>query len=135
MTVYKTKASRLIKLLFVIVLLLLFTISIYEKNYALLAISALLGALVIYIFYTTQYTIYENSLSINSGFLFGESIDIDTIKKVTRKRMNLLSGPGFSVDRLIIEYEEHGCVVISPCEKELFLAHLKRVNPDIEINT
>ena len=133
MIVYKTKASSLIKLLFTIVLLLLLLISALEKSLALFVFTITIGTLVMYIFYTTHYIIYENMLTIKSGFIYGESIEIDSIKKVTRKRKNLLSGPGFSTDRLIIEYKDHECVVISPFEKEIFLNHLKRINPDITI--
>lgn len=133
MIVYKTKASVQIKLLFVIALLILLLTSLFEKSWALLAFTIGIGGLVVYIFYATQYIVYNNVLTISSGFIFGESIEIETIKRITRKKKHLLSGPGFSTDRLIIEFEEHGCVVISPSQKDLFLKHLKRINPDIVI--
>lgn len=131
MIVYKTKASLLIKLLFVTVLIVLLIIALVEKSIALLAVTAGFGAFTLYIFFTTHYIVYENTLTIKSGFLFAASIDIESIRKVTRRRRHLLSGPGFSADRLMIEYNEHGCVIIAPCLREAFVAHLKKINPDI----
>ncbi|WP_394801052.1 PH domain-containing protein [Niabella ginsengisoli] len=54
------------------------------------------------------------------------------MRKVTRKRKNMLSGPGFSINRLIIEYNEHDCVIIAPSQQQAFMTHLKRINPDIQ---
>lgn len=131
MIVYKTKASLIIKLLFVTALVVLLSATVLEKSIALFAITAGFALIILYIFYTTHYTIYENILTIKSGFLFSASLDIDSIKKITRKRQHLLTGPGFSVDRLMIEYNEHDCVIIAPSAQTAFVAHLKRINPDI----
>ncbi|WP_346239167.1 PH domain-containing protein [Niabella insulamsoli] len=131
MIVYKTRASPLIKLMFGILLVLMTVIAAIEKSMALVAVTAGFCLLVLYIFYATHYTIYEGRLTIKSGFLFRETIDIESIKKVTRKRKHLFSGPGFSIDRLIIEYGVHGCVIISPSQQKAFVAHLKKNNPDI----
>lgn len=133
MIVYKTKASLLIKLLFSIALVLVLLFAIVEKNFALLSIAIAFTLIVLYIFSTTHYTIFEDQLTIKSGFLFNEIIPIDKIKKITRKRKNLLSGPGFSADRLIIEFNEHDCVIISPNLQQQFIDHLRRINPDIEM--
>lgn len=133
MIIYKTKASAIIKLLFMIALLFATTIALMEKNIALLSVTLLIATVIIYIFYTTFYSIYKHTLTIKSGFLFNEEIDINTIKKISRKRKNLLSGPGFSVDRLLIEYNEHDCVIISPNQQQEFLDHIKRINPNIEL--
>ena len=132
MTVYKTKASLTIKLLFSILLLIAFAIALVEKRLALVAVIIVFCAVTIYIFYNTYYTIYENQLTIKSGFLYTEWIDINTIKKVTRRKRHLLSGPGFSVDRLIIEYNDHDCVIISPSLQQAFVAHLQRINAEIK---
>jgi len=131
MIVYKTKASLLIKLLFAAALVVLLTVALIEKSIALFAVTSGFGAFTIYIFYNTHYTIYDNILTIKSGFLFTESLDIESIRKVTRRRRHLLSGPGFSVDRLMVEYNEHDCVIIAPRLREAFMAHLKKINPDI----
>lgn len=131
MIVYKTKASLLIKILFTTALLVLSTVALIEKSVALFAVTLAFGAFTVYIFYTTHYTIYENILTIKSGFLFTESLDIESIRKVTRKRRHLLTGPGFSVDRLMVEYNKHDCVIIAPRLREAFVAHLKKINPDI----
>lgn len=133
MIVYKTKSSLLIKLLFLAVLVFTLIVTIVEKNIALLAVTITFSAVIIYIFYNTYYTVYKNTLTIKSGFLFNEEINIHQIKKISRRRRNLLSGPGFSIDRLIIEYAEKEFVTISPELQNQFLEHLKRINPDIAL--
>ncbi len=133
MIVYKTKAGLLIKLLFATVLILVLIIIIIEKSIPLLAVTITFSAVIVYIFYNTYYTIYQNTLTIKSGFLFNEEIDILRIKKVSRRRRNLLSGPGFSVDRLMIEYGTGGLVTISPDLPIQMMEHLKKINPDILI--
>ncbi|HTG57659.1 MAG TPA: PH domain-containing protein [Niabella sp.] len=132
MIVYKTKASLLIKLLFATALLVLLVVALVEKSIALFAVTLGFGVFTVYIFYNTHYTIFENILTIKSGFLFTESIDIESIRKVTRRRRHLLSGPGFSVDRLMVEYNKHDCVIIAPRLREAFVRHLKKINPDIQ---
>ncbi|MEE6187880.1 hypothetical protein PIECOFPK_01950 [Mycovorax composti] len=133
MIVYKTKTSLIIKLLFTVVLICLLVFAALEKSVALVIITLVFTAVVLYIFRTTHYTVFEHRLIIKSGFLFYEEIDIESIKRITRKRSNLLSGPGFSVDRLIIEYGDDGCVIISPKLQKEFVEHLKSIHPDIII--
>lgn len=133
MIVYKPKANFIICILFAIVLAVLLIFAVSQKNAALLCIALVFTLLTLYIFYSTHYTIFENQLIIKSGFIFNESIFIDSIKKITRKRNTLLSGLRLSFYRLIIEYNVHDCIIISPHQQKQFIDHLKRINPDIEI--
>lgn len=133
MMIYKSKSSPILKFLFAIVILVLLIFAIAEKKWALFFIILIFVFVVMYVFVETHYTIYEDTLTIKSGFLFNEDVAIESIKKITLKKKSLLSGPGFSIDRMIVHYGEHGCVIISPLLKEAFLDHLKRINPDIII--
>jgi len=109
--------------------------SIMEKSWALLAIITGFTILILYLFYTTTYTIEEDILTVKSGFLFNEDVEISSIKKITQTRKHLLSGPGFSIERLVLDFNDHDCVIISPEKHEAFIAHLKNINPSIEIET
>ncbi|MCH5598342.1 hypothetical protein [Niabella ginsengisoli] len=59
MIVYKTKASLLIKLLFAVVLVVMLVMALVEKSLALFSIAVVFCAVVLYIFYTTHYTVFE----------------------------------------------------------------------------
>lgn len=132
MIIYKTKAGLLIKVLFITVIVILLAVSLVEKNIALFFVTAGIALFVIYLFYATHYTVYEQVLTIKSGFLFKASLNIDSIKRITRQRRHLLTGPGFSSDRLMIEYSAHDCVIIAPQLTETFIRHLQKINPSIE---
>lgn len=130
--VYKSKSNLLLKILFTISVLVILIFSVSEKKWGLFAVAAGLTAFVFYLFFSTIYTVSEETLHIKSGFLFDETVEIDSIKKITGTRKNLLTGPGFSVERLIIDFNDHDRVIISPESEEAFIAHLKSLNPDIE---
>lgn len=134
-TIYKTHSSLLLKLLFALVMALLLFFSISEKSWALLAVSILATAIVVYIFRNTYYSISRHRLTIKSGFLFHETIDILNIRKVKEVHQHVFTGPGFSMRRLVIYYNSRDIVVISPDQRQLFIEHLKRINPDILIET
>ena len=131
--IYKTNASRLIKLLFALVFVLFLVFSILGKSPALLIFTISIAILIIYLSNNTYYAVDQNSLVVNSSFLYNEKIPISTIKKLTPLKKNLLSGPGFSTNRIMIEYNENDCVIISPLLHEDFIRHLKRINPDIMV--
>lgn len=131
--VYKSKTSLLIKLLFFLAILILLLFSITEKSWGLCFVAISFAVIALYIFSTTYYTVYKNKLTIKSGFLFNEKIDINMIKKVKSLRKNIFSGPGFSAHRLLINYNDHDCVIISPNLQQTFIDHLTSINPDIVI--
>ena len=134
MTSYKSKTGPGIILLAAIVFGLLLFFAVKERSWALFAIFFLGLIITFYIFQNTLYIISDKMLWIKSGFLFNETIAIDAIKSITVKRKHLLSGPGFSVYRLIILYDDSDCVIISPLEKEKFIEHLTMINPQIIIH-
>lgn len=85
-----------------------------------------------YTFLTTYYTITGSVLQVRSGFLINRSIDIATVKTIIHTH-SMLSAPALSMDRLEVTYNTYDSIVISPKDKESFIAALKAVNNAIEV--
>jgi len=93
---------------------------------------AVVLAFVVHLFATTYYTIDGAELKVRSGFLINITIDINTITKIVPTR-SILSAPAVSLDRLEIFYNKYDSVVVSPLDKEGFIAVLKGMNEGIVI--
>ena len=89
--------------------------------------------LIINVLRNTYYTIDDNSrtLLVKSGFIYNHINNIDKITLV-KKTNSLLSSPALSTDRLEIRFGKFSRVVISPNDKDVFIEHLKRLNPYFE---
>jgi hypothetical protein len=85
-----------------------------------------------YTLLSNRYIIHQDKLEIKSGIFNNSSIDISQIKKI-EKSNSLWSSPASSLDRLEILYGKWDSVLISPENKEDFIADLKQINPDIII--
>ncbi|MEO6149304.1 MAG: PH domain-containing protein [Mucilaginibacter sp.] len=82
-------------------------------------------------FLNTKYTITsDNLLKIKSGFIINKQVPISTISKI-KPTGSWLSAPALSFDRLEIFYDQFDSVVISPKDKDEFIALLKTINPGI----
>jgi hypothetical protein len=112
----------------VVVMVLMLT----EKAWAGVVIVACIAAFILHMFSTTYYIISGNELKVRSGFLINIAIDIDQITKITPTN-NILSAPALSLDRLEIFYNKYDSVMISPENKEGFIAALTTINPQISI--
>ena len=80
----------------------------------------------------TSYTISATELHIKSFPFYNRRLAIDRIKKVKVSR-NLISSPAPSLDRIEIYFDSYESIVISPKDKVMFMDHLKRLNPAIEL--
>ena len=76
-----------------------------------------------WVFLSTNYTIAGDVLIIRGG-PFRWKIDIDSITSIT-PTSNPLSSPALSLDRLRIEYAKGRAIMISPKDREEFLAELE----------
>jgi hypothetical protein len=80
----------------------------------------------------TNYTITgDGSLKVRCGFFVNLFIDINTIRKIEATK-SVLSSPALSLDRLEVFYNKFDSVMISPKNKENFVAQLQNINPAIE---
>ncbi|MFD0792867.1 PH domain-containing protein [Mucilaginibacter litoreus] len=92
----------------------------------------LLAILILPMLFNTNYTITgDNKLIVKCGLLINQSIDIVSIKKITPTK-SILSSPALSLDRLEVTYNKFDAVIISPENKENFVADLQNINPAIE---
>jgi hypothetical protein len=89
----------------------------------------LFDAFFVWMYATTAYTITDDDmLLVRSGFMRWQ-IPINSIQTVRRTR-NPSSAPALSIDRLEVLYRD-GFLLISPVERERFVAELVRRNPTI----
>jgi PH (Pleckstrin Homology) domain-containing protein len=79
---------------------------------------------------STYYVIEGDTLVIRSGFI-GWRVPIREISSVTRTR-SPISSPALSLDRLRVAYGAKR-ILISPEERDRFLAMLRSVNPAITV--
>lgn len=121
-------------LLFVLVILGGSTVfMIYKKIWIGLIVIGIFALLIGHIFSTTYYLVKDGVLKIKSSFVVNESIDIESIMKISETR-NPLSSPANSLDRLKITYKGNSSIMISPKDKIGFVNHLKKINSNIEID-
>lgn len=97
-----------------------------------LLINLMVLVFISYLLLNTYYLISGNFLVVKSGFLVNKKIDINTIIIVSETN-SIISAPAASFDRLDIVYKQHNSILISPRDKTEFINHLKRINPEIEI--
>ena len=131
----KTYPSKIgLELLLPILFILLSTsaLMVTSKSWLGLLIILAVLAFILHLFLSTHYTIEGHLLTVKSGSLYNSTIDIQTITKVSETN-NLISSPAISLDRLEIRYGSHNGVIISPKEKQDFLDHLLKINPQISI--
>jgi hypothetical protein len=93
-----------------------------------LAVAGFIGLL----FWSTHYTIDGHQLRVQAGFFLKEDIDIRSIRRISETR-NPISAPAASLDRLDIRYGDRGMVLISPRDKAAFIAHILKIQPDVEL--
>ena len=104
--------------------------TVHWWGFALIIVSLLL---VVWIWYGTQYKINNNILNIVSG-PFKINIPIRTITKVQiGKTMWIGYKLGLSKNGLIIHYNKHDEIYISPENAQNFVNTLKRIHSEIEI--
>ena len=95
---------------------------------------ALVAALLIWMFRSTFYRIDGEELLVRSG-LFRWRVPIGSIRAIAPTR-DVMSGPALSLDRLRIRYRgkrEEKELLVSPLDKDGFVAALRERNPQIEL--
>lgn len=104
-----------------------------EQEWIGLGILAFTIVFSVYLFMATDYTISNDTLRVRSGFLVNIKVPIATIQSIS-KTDSLWSAPAGSIsDRIEVVYENTKKVVISPKEKQDFVAELLNLNPNIVV--
>lgn len=134
----KTFPSKISYTLLIIIGFILFIPAIVEMynhglNEQVLMVCAsilLVFVFLLYIFFSTKYTIIKDTLLIKSGFLVNMKIDINTINSI-HKTNSILSSPAASFDRILVSFGQYDEVIISPKDKLGFIKAIKQINPSI----
>lgn len=132
--VYPSKIGIEILIITGLPLAVVFFISAFRGfNWVGIGVVVFICLLMLYLFRFTKYTIEGNDLKISSGFLYNKKISIRSIRKI-KATNNPLSAPAVSLDRLEIIFDNNERVLISPKEKEAFVAHIQTLNPAVEVD-
>jgi hypothetical protein len=129
---YNSKIGITLIIILILVLGGISAIIINKHVWFGLAIIPVLAGLIIHLLANTYYVISNNDLIIKCGFLVKTSVKINSIKKIA-KTINPLSAPAASMDRLLIYFGNSDAIMISPKDKQDFIAHLTSINPNIEV--
>ena len=124
----KTYNSKISYALLIIVFLVFFTPTIYNLwrgDASSISLYLMLGKggvfiFIIHTFFSTTYTIKEDSLRIKCGVLMNREIKIESIKTINQTHSIMLA-PAASFDRLSIRYNKLDEIVISLETKKSFV--------------
>lgn len=94
--------------------------------------SLLALAFILHILLSTTYTVTPELVVVRCGF-FRWKIPTQRITRITETH-NPLSSPAPSLDRLRISYNRHNELMISPRDKQEFIAVLRQLNPSIQVS-
>lgn len=114
------------------VIILMFFMMITEQNIVVYIVGILNNALLLWLWFGTNYKIDDEKLIVKTG-PFKSTIEIKNIKKL-RATKTLLAGPALSIDRIEIQYKRYDFVIVSPKEKQKFIEFLLSKNKSIEID-
>lgn len=132
--VYPSKIGIEILIITGLPLVVVLFISVFQGfNWVGISVVVFICLLMLYLFRFTKYTIEGNDLKISSGFLYNKKISIRSIRKI-KATNNPLSAPAVSLDRLEIVFDKNERVLISPKEKDAFVAHIQTLNPAVEVD-
>ena len=87
-------------------------------------------ALVAYTLATTYYIIQDETLKVKSGLFYNKTFQIQSFRKII-KTNSAITAPAASNDRIEIFFNGYDSVVVSPKDKDIFIDHLKSINPAI----
>jgi hypothetical protein len=132
-TTFRSKIGLGILLPILLLLVAIEVLMIVNRFWTGASITGFVILLIAYLYIDTAYIItVDKKLRIKSGFLINKLIDIGTIKNI-RATKDPIASPALSLDRIEIEYNQNESIIISPKEKDKFINHLKRLNPEIKM--
>jgi membrane protein YdbS with pleckstrin-like domain len=132
--VYKSKIdSWLIYLIGGILILPVILVLVYGGSlWPGLIICGLTATFTVWLYLATQYKVTKEKISIHAG-LYKVNIPIKSIKSVANSN-NPMASPAFSLDRLEITYGQNAKILISPKDKNRFLADIGWLEKSLAAN-
>lgn len=132
MKIYKSKIDLWLIIVLVAPLIYVIIQCYLDKEYEPLFILVPIWIAVGWALSTIKYSIEDNELRVIAIFC-RQSVAINSIKSV-QKTYNPLSAPALSINRLEIKYgDKFDYLLISPNNREQFIADLLEKNPDIQV--
>lgn len=130
----KTHQSKIDKIYWLILLffVVMAVYGIIIQEWLMAIISTISSAYFCLIFFTMRYVIDDEYLLIRTKFFPSQKVALQDIRKIEESN-SILAAPAFSFDRLEILYNKYDSILVSPEDKEQFIADLLNVNPDIEV--
>ncbi|MFP5438708.1 MAG: PH domain-containing protein [Bacteroidia bacterium] len=132
-TIYKSKVGLSFIIPVAVILVIILIAALYDHDWMMAAILGVTLGYAGFISACTLYTINDGELTVQAGSLYKRHIDIASIRRVNEV-FNIINAPATSFRRLEIWYNNHSYILISPKDKELFVAQLKALNPSIEFH-
>ena len=100
-----------------------------------LIFTALITALLLWVWFGTYYTIEGQHLKYRSGPVHGV-IDIASIRKITVGKTSFVGlKPSLDTKGCVLAYHQYNEIYLSPKDQNLFVQELVKVNPAIEVIT
>jgi hypothetical protein len=127
---YKSKTGKGMVSILIVIYTACLLIMLVDNSWPGILVITPAFALVDYTLATTYYVIEENVLRAKSGLFYNKTFDIKIFRKVI-KTNSAITAPAASLDRIEIFFNGYDSVVISPKDKDAFIAHLLSINPDI----
>ena len=82
---------------------------------------------IVWLYCATKYEVTKDEIRVHAG-LYKVKIPIKSIKSVAASR-NPIASPAFSLDRLEIRYDQNSMILISPKDKNRFMADIGWLQP------
>lgn len=134
MKIYKSKVDWWLICLIggTLILPLIIALVVGAPLWPALIICGFVAAFIIWLYLATKYEVTKDEITIYAG-LYKVNIPINSIISVTNTH-NPLSSPAFSLDRIEIKYGKNKMILISPKDKNGFLADIGWLEKSLAAN-
>jgi hypothetical protein len=130
--IYKSKVDAILVAPVAIILAGVSILMIRDGIWVGVLVNTIMLAGILHLFYSIRYEINDQHLSIKASFYNYPKIDIQKIKVIDLSN-SWQSSPAASLDRISLQCGKQGTFTVSPKDKQAFIDHLLRINPDITI--
>lgn len=132
-TTYRSRIGNELIVIFIVLVIVFTGIAFAEGDWLLMVSMVGITTLFMLPLKNTSYTIEGNTLKIRVGFYYKQDLDIAGIRKITESE-HWVSSPAPDIkNRLDLQCGKAGSVTVSPSEKQAFIDHLLRLNPQIQV--
>ena len=84
--------------------------------------------------FTTKYFFINDTLHLKFAYIVDKSINVSAIYEIKYFATSFINSYSLSRDKIEIFYDNHKSIVISPKDKDGFIAEIQLINPNVVIN-